>query len=154
MVVRAANNTFFPRRCAAPRAAKKAAFGLLQSSRLRPKPGRIEAPLWRPHNSKETDMIIGTFTKQAKGYSGELVTLTHRGKLTFTPASKGADYQVTLDGIEVGAAWKKTARESGTAYLSVKLDSPFLPKPVNCALMPQDDGSHILVWSRDDRRQA
>jgi hypothetical protein len=36
----------------------------------------------------------------------------------------------------------------------VKLDSPFLPKPVNCALMPQDDGSHILVWSRDDRRQA
>jgi uncharacterized protein (DUF736 family) len=67
---------------------------------------------------------------------------------------KGADFQVTLDGIEVGAEWKKTARESGTAYLSVKLDSPFLGKPVNCALMPQDDGSHILVWSRDDRRQA
>jgi hypothetical protein len=59
-----------------------------------------------------------------------------------------------LDGIEVGAEWKKTARESGNADLSVKLDSPFLPKPVNCALMPQDDGSHILVWSRDDRRQA
>jgi uncharacterized protein (DUF736 family) len=54
----------------------------------------------------------------------------------------------------VGAAWKKTARESGTAYLSVTLASPPLPKPVNCALMPQDDGSHILVWSRDDRRQA
>jgi uncharacterized protein (DUF736 family) len=99
-------------------------------------------------------MIIGTFAKQAKGYSGELVTLTNRGKLTFTPASKGADYQVTMDGIEVGAAWKKTARESGNAYLSVKLDSPFLSKPVNCALMPQDDGSHILVWNRDDRRQA
>jgi uncharacterized protein (DUF736 family) len=99
-------------------------------------------------------MIIGTFAKQAKGYAGELVTLTHRGKLTFIPASKGADYQITLDGIEVGAAWKKTGRESGKAYLSVKLDSPFLPTPVNCALMPQDDGSHILVWSRDDRRQA
>lgn len=99
-------------------------------------------------------MIIGNFNKQAKGYVGDLITLTYRGKLTFTPASKGADFQVTLDGIEVGAGWKKTARESGTAYLSVKLDSPFLPKPVNCALMPQDDGSHILVWSRDDRRQA
>jgi uncharacterized protein (DUF736 family) len=99
-------------------------------------------------------MIIGTFNKQAKTYAGELITLTHRGKLVFTPASKGADYQVTLDGIEVGAAWKKTGKESGKAYLSVKLDSPFLPKPVNCALMPQDDGSQILVWSRDDRRQA
>ena len=69
-------------------------------------------------------------------------------------AEKGADYQVTLDGIEVGAAWKKTGRESGKAYLSVKLDSPFLPAPVNCALMPQDDGSHILVWNREAKKQA
>jgi uncharacterized protein (DUF736 family) len=35
----------------------------------------------------------------------------------------------------------------------VQLDSPFLPAPVNCALMPQNDGNHIPVWSRDDRRQ-
>jgi uncharacterized protein (DUF736 family) len=99
-------------------------------------------------------MIIGKFNAQANGYAGDLITLTHRGKLVFTLADKGADYQVKLDGTEVGAAWKKTARESGKAYLSVKLDSPFLPKPVNCALMAQDDGSHILVWNRDDRRQA
>jgi hypothetical protein len=32
--VRVARNTFFPRRLAAPRAAKKTAFGLLQSPRL------------------------------------------------------------------------------------------------------------------------
>ena len=99
-------------------------------------------------------MIIGKFNQAKNDYIGNLVTLTHRGKLVFTPAPRGADYQVTLDGIEVGAAWKKTGKESGKAYLSVKLDSPFLPTPVNCALMPQDDGSHILVWSRDDRRQA
>ena len=30
-------------------------------------------------------MIIGTFTKQAKGYAGELITLTHRGKLPKPP---------------------------------------------------------------------
>jgi len=59
-------------------------------------------------------MIIGTFTKQAKGYAGDLITLTHRGKLVFTPASKGADYQITFDGTEVGAAWKKTARKAAT----------------------------------------
>ena len=98
-------------------------------------------------------MIIGNFKKQAKGYAGDLTTLTHQAKLVFTPASKGVDYEVTLDGIKLGAAWKKTARESGKEYLSVQLDSPFLPSPVNCALMPQDDGNHILVWSRDDRRQ-
>ena len=100
-------------------------------------------------------MIIGHFKKQAKGYAGDLITLTHQAKLVFTPASKGVDYEVTLDGIKLGAAWKKTARESGKEYLSVQLDSPFLPSPVNCALMPpQDDGNHILVlWSRDDRRQ-
>jgi hypothetical protein len=26
-------------------------------------------------------------------------------------------------------------------------------KAENCALMAQDDGSHILVWNRDDRKQ-
>jgi uncharacterized protein (DUF736 family) len=100
-------------------------------------------------------MIIGKFTPaKTGGYTGNLITLTHRGKLVFAPASKGADFQVTLDGIEVGAAWKKTGRESGKAYLSVKLDSPFLPSPVNCALMPQEDGDQILVWNREDRKQA
>jgi uncharacterized protein (DUF736 family) len=53
-------------------------------------------------------MIIGTFTKQTKGYVGDLTTLTHRGKLVFAPASKGADHQVTLDGAEVGAAWNSS----------------------------------------------
>ena len=98
-------------------------------------------------------MIIGNFKTHAEGYAGNLTTLTARGTLVFEPKTKGADYQVTLDGTEVGAAWKKTGRESGKAYLSVKLDSPFLPAPVNCALMAQEDGSHILVWSRDDRKQ-
>jgi uncharacterized protein (DUF736 family) len=98
-------------------------------------------------------MIIGNFKTQDEGYTGNLITLTHQGTLVFEPKTKGADYQITLDGIEVGAAWKKTGRESGKAYLSVKLDSPFLPAPVNCALMAQDNGTHILVWTRDERKQ-
>jgi uncharacterized protein (DUF736 family) len=69
-------------------------------------------------------MIIGKFTSnKTDGFAGNLITLTHRGRLVFTPAEKGADYQVTLDGIEVGAPWSKTGRESGKTYLSVKLDS-------------------------------
>ena len=97
-------------------------------------------------------MIIGKFKAQKDGFSGELVTLTQKGKLVFTPNTKGADYTITLDGYEVGAAWKKTAKESGKAYLSVKLDSPFLPAAVHGALMAQEDGSHILVWNRDERK--
>jgi hypothetical protein len=38
-------------------------------------------------------MIIGNFKRQAKGYAGDLITLTHQAKLVFTPASKGVDYE-------------------------------------------------------------
>ena len=86
-------------------------------------------------------MIIGTFKKQAEGYAGNLTTLTHRGKLVFAPAEGGVDYRVTLDGADVGAAWKKTARESGKPYVSVKLDSPFLPKAVHGALIADSNAS-------------
>ena len=97
-------------------------------------------------------MIIGKFTRTENGYTGKLVTLTHKQTLKFEPAERGADYQVTMDDVEVGAAWKKTAKDTGKAYLSVKLDSPFLATPVNGALLEQQDGSHILVWNRDQRK--
>jgi hypothetical protein len=39
--------------------------------------------------------------------------------------------------------------------VSVKLDSPFLPKSVYCALFSQKDGSYDLVWTRPDpKKQA
>ena len=97
-------------------------------------------------------MIIGKFTRTANGYTGKLVTLTHKQALKIEPAERGADYQVTMEGAEVGAAWKKTAKDTGKAYLSVKLDSPFLAAAVNGALIEQQDGSHILVWNRDQRK--
>jgi hypothetical protein len=37
-------------------------------------------------------MIIGTFKTQAKDYAGNLITLTHRGKLRFTAADKGGHH--------------------------------------------------------------
>ena len=97
-------------------------------------------------------MIIGKFTRSGNVYTGKLVTLTHKQALKFEPAERGADYQVTMDGVDVGAAWKKTAKDTGKAYLSVKLDSPFLAAPVNGALIEQEQGAHILVWNRDQRK--
>jgi len=97
-------------------------------------------------------MIIGKFTRSGNVYTGKLVTLTLKQALKFEPAERGADYQVTTDAVEVGAAWKKTAKDTGKAYLSVKLDSPFLMAPVNGALIEQEDGAYILVWNRDQRK--
>ena len=54
---------------------------------------------------------------------------------------------------ELGAAWAKTSKK-GKAYLSVKLDSPALVDPINCALTKQPDGSHVLVWNRDSRKDG
>ena len=94
-------------------------------------------------------MIIGHFTAGEDGsYTGEIVTLGTRQAVTFKPAERGADYLVTIAGYEVGAAWKRTSRES-KPYLSVKLDTPFLPAAINAALILQKDGSHALIWSRE-----
>jgi len=79
-------------------------------------------------------MIIGKFQNAENGrITGELdALLVGRVKLTFEPNTKGADYTVqTETGCEVGAAWKKTSREGDKPYISVRLESPFLPKPIN-----------------------
>jgi uncharacterized protein (DUF736 family) len=54
---------------------------------------------------------------------------------------------LTDNGCEAGAAWKKTSKD-GSHYLLVKLDSPFLLAPINCAMFSNKDGSRSLVWSR------
>ncbi|MGP0092318.1 MAG: DUF736 domain-containing protein [Xanthobacteraceae bacterium] len=101
-------------------------------------------------------MIIGKFTQQKDGrITGSVETLTHITALTFTPTDKGIDYVVTTEsGCEVGAGWKRTVAKSGKLYVSVKLDSPFLPAPVHCALFPQKDGSQALIWDRKPKDEA
>ena len=99
--------------------------------------------------------IIGTFTRTANGnFSGNLKTLTLTAKLQFaaeTNKSKdnAPDYRVYLGNIEVGAAWKRTAKESGRDYWSVKLDDPAFAAPLYASLVKAEDGkSFNLLWSR------
>jgi uncharacterized protein (DUF736 family) len=94
-------------------------------------------------------MIIGKFTSKDDGQlEGFLDTISGDVGLKFTPNTKGANYTVTTDnGCEAGAAWKRTTND-GKDYVSVRLDSPFLPAPINCALFVQKDGSYVLVWDR------
>jgi uncharacterized protein (DUF736 family) len=95
-------------------------------------------------------MIIGKFTQQDNGYTGSVPAFTGPSlPIRIAPTDqKGIDYLVTLtdSGIELGVAWKRTSGK-GNEYLSLKLDSPFLPAPANCALVEQADG-YALVWNR------
>jgi uncharacterized protein (DUF736 family) len=110
-------------------------------------------------------MIIGNFTyNQAKDtYSGEIQTLTLlRKKVLIRPAEskseKGPDYRAVAESpvgaVELGAAWKRKS-EANREYLSVTLDDPALPRVLNAALMPAEDGQNaILIWSRAAKRKA
>src|SRR5215469_6067376 len=104
-------------------------------------------------------MIIGNFTyDQARDtYVGEIKTLTlQRGNVQFRSVKKGGntnepDYRIveeTATGtVELGAAWRKTSK-AGSEFLSVNLDDPALPKALSAALMPGQNGTAILIWSR------
>ena len=104
-------------------------------------------------------MKIGTFTKQELGYFGTIDTAALRvADVTFSPMSVkqgGPDFVILAAGdnghFEIGVAWRKTSK-AGNPYLSVKLDSPVLAAPINCALTKQADGLYALVWSRDARK--
>jgi uncharacterized protein (DUF736 family) len=99
--------------------------------------------------------IIGTFTRTADGkLSGTLKTLTLSTKLQFVPETSKSkdnapDYRIFLGALEVGAAWQKTARESGRDYWSVKLDDPAFAAPLYASLVEtEDDKVFNLLWSR------
>ena len=101
---------------------------------------------------------IGTFSKSDAGYTGSVKTLTLDVKAQLRPTEKtdsnGPDYRIFSGQTEFGAAWKKTAKDGGREYLSVKLDDPSLPAPIYANLFEAEDGSgHALIWSRPRSRR-
>ena len=88
-------------------------------------------------------MIIGKFQQENGVYVGNVPAFAGPS-LPVRIAStdlKGIDYVVTIPGseVELGIGWNRTSAK-GKEYVSVKLDSPFLPAPANCALFKQKDG--------------
>jgi len=99
--------------------------------------------------------IIGTFIRGADGkLSGSLKTLTLSSKLQFVPetnksSDNAPDFRIYLGSLEVGAAWQRTAKESGRDYWSVKLDDPAFAAPLYASLVETEDGKTFnLMWSR------
>ncbi|MGM4954125.1 DUF736 domain-containing protein [Bradyrhizobium barranii] len=96
---------------------------------------------------------IGTFTASDNGYIGSIKTLTVNVKAKFAAYEKdndkAPDYRIFAGTTELGAAWKKTARETDREYLSVKLDDPTFPAPIYASLVKvEGDESFALIWSR------
>lgn len=96
---------------------------------------------------------IGSFSRDESGtLSGSIRTLTLNTKATIRPCErdndKAPDHRIYAGAVEIGAAWTKSARETGTEYLSLKIDDPSLPAPIYAQLVQGDLPEWKLIWSR------
>jgi len=95
---------------------------------------------------------IGTFTRNEDGsFAGVIKTLNLNIKARLVVAEKESDKSPDLRAlagtIEIGAGWKKIAKETGREYHSVKLDDPSFSAPIYASLVENEDG-YALIWSR------
>ena len=96
-------------------------------------------------------MIIGKFQQEKDVFIGNVPAFAGPAlTIRIAPTElKGIDYVVSLSGseTELGIGWKRKSGK-GNEYVSLKLDSPFMPAPANCALVRQSDGGFALLWDR------
>lgn len=99
--------------------------------------------------------IIGKFTRQDdNSFVGNIVTMSVQEKgVRIVPVEKqheqSPDYHIlTSKGYQLGAGWKKKARDSGAFYVSSKMDDPTFSAPIYTTLMENADGDYQMVWSR------
>ena len=65
-------------------------------------------------------------------------------------ADGAPDFRIMAGAAEIGAAWRRTRRESDETYLSVRLDDPALPQPIFGALIEDTaNATARLIWRRD-----
>ena len=99
---------------------------------------------------------IGTFTQTKDGFTGTIRTLALNVKANIVPGGHKSneaapDYRVFCGTVELGAGWKRTARNGDQReYLSLKLDDPSFPGAIYANLVQAegDEGGHSLIWSR------
>jgi uncharacterized protein (DUF736 family) len=73
---------------------------------------------------------IGHITRQEDGsFKGQLKTLSIRAGIEIVPnstknAESQLDYRVVTNGVEIGAAWRRTSAPSGASYVLLSLATP------------------------------
>lgn len=109
-------------------------------------------------------MNIGTFTRTAEGYAGEVRVFGIREAITLVALARNdgesaPDFRIHLNdgsGAEVGFAWNEVGDKAGE-YVSLKIVSPLVPGQSFRANLFRDDGEgETLTLSlntprRDDR---
>lgn len=104
--------------------------------------------------------IIGIFRPDKDGYTGAIRTLSLTAKVRIIAndrkSTEGSpDFRVFAGPCEIGAAWRKTAKDGDTSYLSIRIDDPMFPEPIRAALLQQaEDGVLRLAWRREKREEA
>lgn len=103
--------------------------------------------------------IIGTFTKDDAGFTGIIRTLAFTASVSIEPVTnkrgdKSPDYRIYVQSSgpgEIGAAWERS--KDGATYLSVRIDDPIFPAPIDCRLVKSGaERGHSLIWERDRQR--
>jgi uncharacterized protein (DUF736 family) len=106
---------------------------------------------------------IGHFTRTKDGYRGHIKTLTLDAGVTLVPtqqadAENAPDYHVVIGtddhSHEIGAGWKRTGEKAGD-YVSLLIDDPALPQPINANLFRSvnEKGTYLLTWNRQPKRR-
>lgn len=103
---------------------------------------------------------IGSVTRQQDGsFRGQLKTLSVRADIEIVlnhrkSAEAQPDYRVVTDGVEIGAAWRRTSRD-GAAYVSLSLAAPeFGARKLYANLGREagqdDDNVFTVIWNPAD----
>lgn len=105
-------------------------------------------------------MLLGTFNETGDGaFLGSIKTVFFEvAKVVAEPIVKTDPAQpdcrlYTGDDIEFGAAWKRTAKESGNIYYDVQIDDITFAEPRWARLVKKGE-RWLLLWERRPQRPA
>ena len=106
------------------------------------------------------DEVRQYFDVQEDGSFKGLRTLSIRADIEIVPnrtknTESQPDYRVVTNGVEIGAAWQRTSRDSGASYVSLSLAAPeFGPRRLYAnlgrAAGQDDDNVFAVIWNPAD----
>lgn len=101
---------------------------------------------------------IGCFRKEGSIFVGTITFLPAEVQTQIVPvvtkfSSVSPDYTVTHMGMngfnaEIGMAWEEYLPQHDIRYLTVTLDAPTLPRPIDAVLCEDFDEQWYLFWDR------
>ncbi|MFD1198474.1 DUF736 domain-containing protein [Brucella gallinifaecis] len=100
---------------------------------------------------------LGYVNRKSNGtFVGRLQTLTLDVEIMLVPIDKTStdapDYRVVSGLAEVGAAWTKRSKATGSDYISISIDTPELPRRINATLGrapgSEDPDTFSIIWNR------